>query len=290
MIIVRLYGGLGNQMFQYAAARRLSLHRGSDVVIDVSEFQYDPTYQCYLNYFCKSQTYASPDDLWWIRRSREKRPLNKLFYRMGGLFRPDRELTFVSEPHFHFAEDILHLPDNVCLDGYWQSERYFVDVADIIRSEFAIRESVTEQSQSLLDRIDSSDSISIHVRRGDYVSNPAAFKIHGLCSIEYYKACIAYLRERVDSPRFFLFSDDPAWVRENLQLHEQMTVVENNPAIEDMRLMSRCKHNIIANSSFSWWGAWLNPKPGKMVLAPRQWFQDASINTTDLYPHSWVAL
>lgn len=290
MIVTRLYGGLGNQMFQYAAARRLSLRLGCELVIDISEFQYDSTYRYYLDYFRVAAQLATADDMWEIRRSREKRPVQKLLINLQGCFKQKRDLAYYAEPHFHFAESVLQLPDNVCMDGYWQSEKYFSDVADAIRAEYTIQNPMPEKSQQILTQIHAVDSVSLHVRRGDYVSNPAAYKVHGVCSVEYYKSCISYINQTLDTPHFFLFSDDPIWVKENLLVQDRMTIVEGNSAIEDMRLMSRCKHNIIANSSFSWWGAWLNTNPDKMVLAPRRWFQDATINTSDLYPSGWIAL
>ena len=290
MIITRLNGGLGNQMFQYAAAKRLAWIRDTDVVIDVSEFAYDPQRNYCLNHFSLPQVFVTADDLWWIRRLREKNPMRKLLYRVGGWIRPAREMTLAREPHFHFSGEMLQLPDNTCLDGYWQSERYFADATDVIRSAFIIKDPLLEQNRAVLESIERSESIALHVRRGDYVTNPTTYEVHGVCSSAYYEACIAYITERVNKPHFFLFSDDPEWVKENLCLQGQTTVIENNPAIEDMRLMSRCKHNIIANSSFSWWGAWLNTNTNKMVLAPRRWFQDSAIDTSDLYPTRWIVL
>lgn len=291
MIIARLNGGLGNQMFQYAAAKRLAWTRNTEVAIDVSEFSYDPQRDYCLNHFALPQIFINADDLWWSQRLREKSPMRKLLYRVGGLIRPTRKLTLAREPHFHFSGSLLQLPDNTCLDGYWQSERYFSDAEEVIRSAFTIKDPIPEQNRAVLESIESSESVALHVRRGDYVSNPATYEVHGVCSLAYYEACIAYITQRINEPHFFLFSDDPEWVKKHLYLQVgRTTVVENNPAVEDLRLMSRCKHNIIANSSFSWWGAWLNTNTNKMVLAPRRWFQDSAIDTSDLYPTRWIVL
>ena len=162
-----------------------------------------------------------------------------------------------------------------------------------MRREFVIKYQQDAQSQMFSDRIQSTESVSLHVRRADYIQNALTNKIHGTCDQDYYDRAIRYIAERVIDPHFFIFSDEPEWVKENLKIDFPMTVVDCNDAsrnYEDLRLMSTCKHNIIANSSFSWWGAWLNPNPDKLVITPEQWFNDKKRNTKDLIPEQWVKM
>ena len=145
----------------------------------------------------------------------------------------------------------------------------------------------------LMAKIESCHSVSLHVRRGDYASDPVFLAMHGLCPLDYYERAVKHVSERVSDPVFFLFSDDPDWVRANLNVHGTVEVVDQNgpdAGSEDLRLMSRCRHHIVANSTFSWWGAWLNGGAPKIVVAPQRWFADESMNAVDLIPEAWVKL
>lgn len=148
-------------------------------------------------------------------------------------------------------------------------------------------------NEQVAQNILSVNAVSLHVRRGDYVSNLTINQFHGTCSLEYYNQAIAQIAKKVETPHFFVFSDDPEWVKSNLKIDYSITIVDHNNAdknYEDIRLMSLCKHHIIANSSFSWWGAWLCRNPNKIVIAPLKWFNDKSINTTDLIPDGWIKI
>jgi hypothetical protein len=162
-----------------------------------------------------------------------------------------------------------------------------------IRKDFEFLEPAKDRNAEVLEQIRHSFSISIHVRRGDYVTLAAASEFHGLMGPDYYKAgAEAILRGKNETPSFFVFSDDPEWCKENIKLPGEITYIDWNTgknSFEDMRLMSNCKHHVIANSSFSWWGAWLNPSKEKIVVAPKQWFNDTS-NQTDIVPESWIRL
>ncbi len=265
MIIVQLLGGLGNQMFQYAMARRLALKHQTALKLDITAFQ---TYRLRfyeLGCFNIAQTFAASDE--------------------------KQSLTLIKEPHFHFTRRALKYPDNVYIEGYWQSEKYFKDIESTIRQEFKVKEEPAGLNKEIGNEIRTTNSISIHVRRGDYVSNPVTNKYHGVCSRDYYQSCINGLVSRVSDPRFYVFSDAPEWTRENFSLSYPVRFVTHNgveKAYEDLRLMSLCKHNILANSSFSWWAAWLNENPDKIVLAPKRWFNRDELDTSDLIPDSWI--
>jgi hypothetical protein len=176
------------------------------------------------------------------------------------------------------------------LNGYWQSEKYFKSAEDKLRSELCLFDKPDEANQKILDEIVQCPAVSLHIRRGDYITNPSAALVHGVCSLDYYHSAIRHITAHVENPYFFVFSDDPQWVKDNLKIGYPVQFVEaNGPdrGAEDMRLMKSCRHHIIANSSFSWWAAWLNDRLDKIVVAPRIWFLDTKIDTKDLIPEQW---
>jgi hypothetical protein len=205
-----------------------------------------------------------------------------------------RRHSFVIEPHFNYWKGINDAPLDSYLMGYWQSEKYFINADETIRKDFNFKLPMGANNVNLMKEINEVNAISLHVRRGDYANNVQTTATHGLCSIEYYHAAILHMANQIDAPNFFIFSDDIAWVKENLKIDFPHTFVNHNFGLEsynDMRLMSLCKHNIIANSTFSWWGAWLNSNKKKIVIAPKRWFANETIiNTQDLIPYDWVRL
>ncbi|HXE95465.1 MAG TPA: alpha-1,2-fucosyltransferase [Dongiaceae bacterium] len=289
MIIVKLIGGLGNQMFQYAAARSLSLRHGTELKLDLffleGEQVGNTPRKFELDNFCITAEKASR----WEVSSMSGRGSSRLATTCARLFQRAAGYTDYREKFFHFDPRVSTLPDNVYLEGYWQSERYFADIGDIIRKEFMVTPPLTGRNLELACEIQSVNSVSLHVRRGDYVTEE---KTHGVCDIEYYRKAEERVAQELGNPEFFVFSDDPEWVASNLKLRHPARYIRNNGGMphEDLRLMSLCRHNIIANSSFSWWGAWLNDNPGKSVFAPREWFRDKRYNTADILPESWIKL
>jgi len=293
MIIVKLMGGLGNQMFQYAAARRLSNVNNVPLKFDLDWFEDHSTdikREYELNIFNIQAEIATPDEIGNLKEPAGKPPL---FSRIKKKLQLNHKQTHIRQKHYHFDPDILKLGSNIYFEGYWQSEKYFKDINDIIRKEFTLKPEPDRLNRKMADSIRSSDSISLHVRRGDYISNEITNKYHGTCSPEYYNNTIEIITSKVKTPHFFVFSDEPEWTKENLDIKYPATYIDHNGpenAYEDLRLMSLCKHHIIANSSFSWWGAWLNPSPDKIVIAPSKWFSDSSINTNDLIPGNWIRI
>lgn len=292
MVITNIIGGLGNQMFQYAAGRAIALRCGAPLRLDIAGFSNYGLHQGFelQQIFNCSVEIATEADvrsiLGWqyssnIRRV-VSRPSMSVFRHQG----------FAIEPHFHYWRGIRNIPCDCYLTGYWQSEKYFQEVAPVIRSDFTFKTPLSIWNTDIAEQINQVNAVSLHVRRGDYANNPKTTATHGLCSLEYYQAAIQYISERVEQPIFFIFSDDVEWVKENLKIDFPCQNVEHNKRAEsynDMHLMSLCRHHIIANSSFSWWGAWLNPDPDKIVIAPRKWFaNDNDVN--DLFPQGWVTL
>lgn len=275
MIIVKLLGGLGNQMFQYAAARSLAEQNSTDVMFDLSWFDQDfdaNTTPRYYELSCFSLD-ATAHKYDGTARARLRRRLAKQY----------------TEPHFHYDENFKKLSKNAVLNGYFQSEKYFIDIREILLLDFTWKKKPEGKNQELLEQIQQDpSSVSVHVRRGDYVSNENAAKFHGLTGAEYYKAAVKQILQKVKSPKLYVFSDDPGWCKQNLKFTQPTTYISHNTdGSEDMRLMKACGHNIIANSSFSWWGAWLNTNPDKVVIGPSRWFSHPESNTKDVIPSTW---
>jgi len=280
MITTKLAGGLGNQMFQYAIGRHLALRNKTQLLLDISQLNNkDPniTFRTYeLNIFNISAKIIP----------KEKIILPKIIKEI--LFRLLKR-RYIKQKGNSFNKEVLaNYNKNICLEGYWQCENYFKDIEDIIKQDFKIKIEPSEQNKVMLKKIKSTNSICIHIRRGDYVADPKTKAHHGVCSLGYYYNSIKEIKKKVKSPVFYVFSDDINWARENIKIKDKTIFVNINStdkAYEDLRLMSNCKHFIIANSSFSWWGAWLSNNPNKIVCAPYKWFNQAEEG--DIVPRDW---
>jgi hypothetical protein len=297
MIIVRLSGGLGNQMFQYAAAKRLAAMHGAILKLDTTRLlktaPVDTPREYALGCFNISAAFASVVEgvLCDKLGNRHSSPLFQILVGFG-LHRTETGLRYVRQQGTAFDRSILDLPDNVCLEGFWQSEKYFPGIRDILHKEFTLRNALEGEDLKLAERIQACNAVSLHVRRGDYLSNPHAARHHGTCGGDYYGRAVRYIGEKVPSPHLFIFSDDPAWTRANLKYDLPTTFVSSIDQTDDGRdltLMSMCRHHIIANSSFSWWGAWLGEYPGKTVIAPLRWFADPARDASDIIPEGWIS-
>lgn len=283
-------GGLGNQMFQYAAGRAVAYRNNALLKLDISALNQDPLRSYKLHHFNIKASIATHDEV--LSFTREKL-YNRILHRLEGKLLPFFKRPVFKERFFHFDPSVLKLRSNIYMVGYWQSEKYFKDIGYIIREEFTLKDPPSSKSDRLSKLITKTNSVCLHVRRGDYVSNPTTYQYHGVCSRNYYESAVETLCQLVRNPHFFVFSDDIEWVKQNLRLNHSVTYIDHNGEekdYEDLWLMSLCKHNIIANSSFSWWGAWLNSNSKKIVIAPKQWFKDKSIDTKDLIPNNWIKM
>ena len=270
MIIVRLKGGLGNQFFQYALGRTLAEMCKAELKMDITLFETYKLHAYSMMPFNIQKNFASSDEV----RALTDRKLGITESLIRRVLRAPAKPApaYIAEKYFHFDPDILDLKDGVYLDGYWQSEKYFVDLAGIIRQEFTVITQQTGKDKELAERMASCESVSLHIRRGSYTFPPYN-SVHGTCSLDYYFGCVENLTRIIKHPHFFIFSDEPEWAHDNLKISYPTTVVDYNGAdkdYEDLRLISQCKHHIIANSTFSWWGAWLCENTHKMVLAPKK--------------------
>lgn len=290
--VIRLVGGLGNQMFQYAAAVGIAKSQNRRLYLDQSSFETYETWPYQLDCFLVPQDFYDGPPLGGpSSRSLKDRLIRKL----NGGFQL-REGVY-HEPHFHFDPSVFNLTtDDILLDGYFQSPLYFRGADSLIHERFQLKAPLTPAAQKILQQIDQATvSVSLHVRRGDFLTQ-AASGVHGSLTLDYYHRSIALIKELVGAEAtFFLFSDDPDYMEEAFHDLPNACIVRSDPEApwEDMHLMAHCQHNIIANSSYSWWGAWLNVNRHKRVIAPVKWFAPdklASINVVDIYPDDWILL
>tara|TARA_R110002096_G_scaffold152824_20_gene316258 strand:- start:13082 stop:13957 length:876 start_codon:yes stop_codon:yes gene_type:complete len=291
VIIGNIKGGLGNQMFQYAFAYAVAKNNKTRLQLDISNFDSYGLRQYELGKYCINVEITSVSEVNRLKYKKES-IFTRLFRQLARKEKP-LATSYYREACFQFDNAAVNKLGAVYFDGYWQSEKYFSSYRADLLEHFSLKVPVHAKSKEYQQKIQTKQAVSVHIRRGDYVTNTRANEVHGLCSLEYYRKAVSFIQEREAQLHFFIFSDDLKWAKENLGFIDNVTFVElETDALdhEEMWLMSQCQHNIIANSSFSWWGAWLNENPNKMVIAPKQWFADTSIDTSDLMPDGWVRL
>jgi hypothetical protein len=282
-----MMGGLGNQLFQFAAGRRLAIRHGAELVLDLGWFRHEGrgvvpvrSYQLGALDLNARVTRVHPRALAAFESGRRR-----------GLRRRKLEVIRQRDGDFGVDRRVLNASDDVLLIGYWQSEEYFADVAGAVRQELGIATRPVSAQYAVLDRlVDRSSAVAVHVRRGDYVSNPRTHAFHGVLDRDYYRRALDYVRGRRTATTLLGFSDDPDWVERELAADLGLTVVRGGDALQELRLMSRCAHHVVANSSFSWWGAWLGERDDSLVVAPQRWFADPRADTRSIVPERWRRL
>jgi hypothetical protein len=293
-IIVQLLGGLGNQMFQYAAGRALAHRLDLPLKLDISSYENDALRSYKLHHLSIKETFANSNEI--VSYEAPRLGIKKLLYRVRSHILPWYLKEVIHEKKRGFDEDFFKIKQSCLLNGYWQSEKYFSEIEEIIRSEFKVKRKPEAENAKMLSKIKEHTSVSIHIRRGDYVTNPVTNKVHGFLGLEYYNRAISHFEKRLTDPVFLVFSDDIEWARENIQSNDSLIFVDHNNEdndYEDLRLMRNCKFHIIANSSFSWWGAWLSEYHNKEVVAPKKWFASSRKqreNVHEIVPKRWMRL
>ena len=289
MVIVNLKGGLGNQMFQYAVGRALSLKLKTELKLETNFLisRMPGSKHVFRNFdlsiFNIETQIANSDEI------------NKIVFRapskniLRNLFTSKVEIKVV-EKYFHYDESILKIVEDVYLDGYWQSPRYFIEFENIIKNDFSFKNCLTGKTSELQLRILSCNSVCINIRRTDYLTTDA----YCILNQDYYSAGIKMLNDFCDYMQIFVFSDDVEWCKKNLKFDFPTTFVEHKYAGEKfqdyLQLMASCKYFIIPNSTFAWWAAFLAGYERKKIIAPKNWFTNNTINTEDLFPNSWIRL
>ena len=288
MIFVSVYGGLGNQMFQYAIGKSISTLRNVDFKIDTYKMK-NSNYISRDFSLSKFNISAELTEMSQVKRFHGSKYFDFI---CGKLYQKNIRLSnkiFEKQP-FHFDKKMLSISYGY-LDGYWQCFKYFEDIREILLKEFTLVDEMNLENKLIFDKIRGSNSISIHIRRGDYVNDKKNKTIYNVFGMEYYQSAINFIDNKIENPYFFIFSDDLEWASNNLNLSNATYVDVNSTGKpeNDLILMANCKHNIIANSTFSWWGAWLNRNSQKIIIAPKKWMNTVD-NLDDLYPRNWTRL
>jgi hypothetical protein len=299
MVTVFLRGGLGNQMFQYAFGLNIAKKNGTELLLDTVHVRDrfprpNFTYRTFdLDIFTLTPRFTI------LSRAANWLPLPGVWlgadlFTMNIKERFGGHTILYEDERKGFDPRVLAARGDLILYGRWEDEKYFADSADDVRAAFRFRYPLEGPAAKIALAIRSTNSVSLHVRRGDFVRSKKVKGIMGDTNLPYYEKAIAYMAARVRDPHFFIFSDDVAWCKENVNTGFPTTYLENDTAgpkaSGHLELMSRCRHNVTANSTFSWWGAWLNANPGKIVVAPQKWFNGANGSVKDIIPKGWTTL
>ncbi len=281
MIIIQIQEGLGNQMFQYALGLHVSIKFSEPLYFDLTDYRQQQLRKFELNVFGID--------------NKEVNAATRFYY--NGLikiinFTGIKYKNVFSEKSFAFDEKVFKTPYPVYYNGFFQSYKYFDNISSEVRKRLSFIYPLDQANQLIVSQITTSNSISLHIRRGDYVFWEKFNSSHVLCGLDYYEKGIEHIQQKTKNCRFFIFSDDPKWIRANMKF--DYVLIEGNVgenSWKDMYLMSLCKHHIIANSTFSWWGAWLNPSTDKIVIAPQKWFgNETNEEMKDLCPPEWIRM
>lgn len=296
MIIVKLMGGHSNQLFQYAAGRRLAKKHNTELLLDLSWFDsIDPkdTPRFYeLGCYPLKANIADMSKVEIRNQNETASRLERLKHRLG----KDNRVWALAQVGNGFNRNVLTAPNNTMLVGWWQTEKFFKDIRPELLDELEPSDKPNKKNQTLINLMKQTESIFIHVRRGDYASNAHAKAFHGLKDQDYYYAAFEKMLSHVPKSKranihIFLASNDLAWSKKNLKFSYPVSYLDNKNGSDDMRVGKHCKHDICSNSSFSWWAAWLNENPDKIVVAPKTWFEDEQANAeTEIVPAQWLRI
>ena len=280
MIIIKIKGGLGNQLFQYAVGRAVALHHRLPLKLDLTIFKTYKLHRYLLDQFAIQADIATEDEIIKLKGRN-----NVLFsaLRKAGLV---KRKSYLKEKRSSYFDASVFKNDDVYLDGYWQNELYFSDIREELLRDLTSISSMSDLGVVYMEGIKKSNSVSLHVRRGNYLN----LKNFNVLDIDYYMKAVEYIRKNVEKPTFYIFSDDLEWCKNSLGFLDNCIFVDSTKTeIDDLKLMSFCQHNIIANSSFSWWGAWLNQNCKKTVIAPKGWLLNDP-GSSNVILSDWVKL
>jgi hypothetical protein len=281
MKIVKLKGGLGNQFFQYAFARVISINQKSKVYLDTSDFMYS-THR--------------------VKRSLDLNKFNiklkliselGLIYRNWLIYRFNKYFVTYEEEGINYNDSLINLKNNIIFDGYWQSFKYFDSIRTILQQELVIKTKLSKSARLIKDQLKFKKTVAVHFRRGDYITDLKTNQVHGVIDMSYYKEAFTYFDSYCDNLLFVVFSDDIESIKNELSINKKFLFIDSLYShLEEFEIMKGCDHFIIANSTFSWWAAWLGSNEEKQVLAPKRWFKDELLESQseNLIPHDWIRL
>lgn len=286
MVRVKIFNGLGNQLFQYACGRAVQQKYKGEFYLDISDFTVNKR-KYRLNQFKLNENVKTIEKDNTFANIRKNLLLNGLYKIM-----PNIAFSIHSKfgKYLYFGEEYKKINKNFTnhyyLYGYWQSEKYFEDIKSILKQELTLKNPLEESKINLIQEIEHKNSVAIHIRRGDYVTNKL---YQNICEESYYKKAITIMKEKVDNPIFYIFSDEINWVKENWNFDGNIIFMNHpNKDFEELEIMKHCKHFIIANSSFSWWAQYLSDNPKKIVVAPKKWYNHDK--KVDIYQKNWITI
>jgi Glycosyl transferase family 11 len=292
MIVTRIHGGLGNQLFEFAAGYALARRLGVPHKVDLGTFVHERERDFGLASLQIPFEVASAEEIralapqwgpWWKNK----------YILWSHRMTPFARCRWVKETTFDYDKRLLDVRSPAYLDGWWQSEKYFAGVGGEIRNMYSPKKAPTPRSEELAKALKGQATVAVHVRRGDYIANDDASQFHGTCSTGYYEDAISRMQHEVPEAMFCVFSDDPDWARGNLKFPARTEFVSAKGPLgvaEDFFLLCNCRHFVIANSTFSWWPAWIADSPGQHVIAPSRWFRGFEVNLADRFPADWELL
>jgi len=282
MIIVRLAGGLGNQLFQYALGRKLSLLHNRKLFLDLSSYESYPLRKYELNSLQLNVSLLMSNE---ANEVLSPKGINKYLNKLG--FSHSKVIVEDESKYFLYNNEIFsHKTTVLLLEGYWQNPAYFDSIRHFLIQDIVKPELI--RNQKTLNDIVSTQSVALHIRRGDYVKQNPDDQIHQVLNMDYYHHSIQFLNNLYNNLSYYIFSDDPEWCKREFNYPNFIIIDPASNPLEDLLLMTHCNHFIIANSSFSWWAAWLNNRIDKKVIAPIKWFSKDLWDTSQLIPKDWV--
>jgi len=306
MIITKLQGGLGNQLFQYAIGRSLAYINNTKLVLDTSGFAFHYNEHVPRSYMLDAYPIKAEiatekqlntiKNANWLNKLRLKR--NKHYKQLVFDEIPPKhsrykftDLYVTPKPTHYYPEIMLKHDCDVILDGYWQSYKFFNNINDLILAEFNCKETSLNYNKEVLEKIKSTESVSIHFRRTDRVHTKADLRNFRFLDMAFYTQCVNEVKRKIDNPHLFIFSDDIEWCKQNVTFDAPITYMDAYNEYTDLYLMSKCKHNIIAHSTFSWWAAWMNNNKNKLVVCPEIWFSEQiPEDIVDMVPDTWIKI
>ncbi|WDQ18272.1 alpha-1,2-fucosyltransferase [Rhodopirellula sp. P2] len=295
MIVTRLIGGLGNQLFQYAFGHSLARRTYQTLLIDDSAFEEYRLHPLAIDHFNISASRLSDADRSRVPGKFRRTPVGRALDQFGRRIVPGYvgALPVRREKPFGFRESMRTSERDLYLDGYWQSEKFFPGLRDSLREEFRLREQPSETTLRLSEQMNNENSVAIHVRRGDYVTSSKAKQIYRTLDADYYRSCLLDLAARETDLKLYLFSNDVPWCESNLDVGIPFTPVQHTDgqtAHEDLHLIAQCRHVVIANSTFSWWGAYLGrPHDSRRVYYPEPWFHPGTLDGSAMGCEDWIS-
>jgi len=290
MIIVELTGGLGNQLFQYATGKGLSLDKNVPLLLDLGWFDSQVKRKYQLDLLNISANIAHNYEVEKIKNNKSNNVIESIERKSGIKIPWITRSVFIEKNSGYFDKDLFSCPKNCYISGYWQCEKYFMHIKDVLQKEFSLIQDFSDKTRSISIQMQSdTNSVSVHVRRGDYVNEGVG---HYVNTMDYYQRAINFLQDHSVKPKLYVSSDDLSWTRENLYFYPDVTFIDSDICrndVEELLLMTYCHHHINANSSFSWWGAWLNEQPDSIVTVPNKWFTDRPF-PKDRIPSRWIRI